>query len=205
MSKPTKNTITGAIALHPADNQQGGYYFYSLASGRRLLRNHCTRLPMPEEVIARVHGLSRRARAKLGLIFKFSKTELVPDLINDSDIDSNSDDDTYTDGSSESSDNSSFSDDSDSSSSNDSLSSSPSSVSAATQQSRDPKGVGPYMRPRKQQRNNVDHEHDNKTSNNGSDDPADNNDGHDENEHAEDDNEDKNDDEYAHCTMPNYA
>jgi hypothetical protein len=42
---------TGAIALRPTGNAQGGYYFMSLATGRRLNRNHWTTLPMPQDVI----------------------------------------------------------------------------------------------------------------------------------------------------------
>ena len=51
-----------AIALH-------GYYFMSLDSGRRLTRNHWNELPMPTEVINRVHILARRCGANRGLLF----------------------------------------------------------------------------------------------------------------------------------------
>ena len=51
---------TGAIALRPTGNEQGGYYFYSLTSGRVLNRNHWTALPMPAEVIDQVHVLACR-------------------------------------------------------------------------------------------------------------------------------------------------
>jgi hypothetical protein len=51
----------GALALRPTSNQQGGCYFYSLLSGRRLHRTHWTELPMPDEVKDRVHVLARRA------------------------------------------------------------------------------------------------------------------------------------------------
>jgi hypothetical protein len=67
------NTMTpwtiGALALHPTGNQQGGYYFYSLMSGKRLHRTHWTELPMPAKVKDRVHGLARRANAHRGLTF----------------------------------------------------------------------------------------------------------------------------------------
>ena len=49
---------TGAISLRPTGNSQGGHYFYSLTSGRRLNRNRWTLLPMPMEVIERVHQLA---------------------------------------------------------------------------------------------------------------------------------------------------
>jgi hypothetical protein len=51
---------TGAIALHPTGNSQGGYYFYSLTTGRCLNRYSWTKLPMPQDVINRVHVLARR-------------------------------------------------------------------------------------------------------------------------------------------------
>jgi hypothetical protein len=64
----TMDTRTvGALALRPTDNAQGGYYFYSLASGIRLHRTHWTALPMSEAVKDRVHALARRASADKGL------------------------------------------------------------------------------------------------------------------------------------------
>jgi hypothetical protein len=48
----------GAIALCPTRNAQGGYYFLSLTSGRRLSRSRWTILPMPQDVIDRVHVLA---------------------------------------------------------------------------------------------------------------------------------------------------
>jgi hypothetical protein len=59
----------GALALRPTDNAQGGYYFYSLVSGKRLNRTHWTKLPMPTSVKDRVHALARRANAGKGLVF----------------------------------------------------------------------------------------------------------------------------------------
>jgi hypothetical protein len=60
---------TGATALRPTGNTQGGYYFYSLTTGRRLSRNHWTNLPMPAEVIERVHQLADQGNAPHGLSF----------------------------------------------------------------------------------------------------------------------------------------
>jgi hypothetical protein len=59
----------GALTLRPTDNAQGGYYFYSLASGKRLHRTHWTPLPMPKAVKDWVHALARRANADKGLMF----------------------------------------------------------------------------------------------------------------------------------------
>jgi hypothetical protein len=58
---------TGGIALRPTGNAQGGYYFLSLSSGRRLTRNNWTELPMPQEVIDRVHVLACRSNANRDL------------------------------------------------------------------------------------------------------------------------------------------
>ena len=60
---------TGAIALRPTGNEQGGYYFFSLTTGRVLNRNRWTALPMPADVIDRVHVLARRTNAMQGLTF----------------------------------------------------------------------------------------------------------------------------------------
>jgi hypothetical protein len=60
---------TGTITLRPTGNTQGGYYFYSLGTGRRLNRNQWTPLPMPAEVIDRVHALARCSNASNGLSF----------------------------------------------------------------------------------------------------------------------------------------
>ena len=50
---------TGAIALRPTRNTQGNYCFMSLTSGRKLNQVHATPLPMPDDVISRVHMLAR--------------------------------------------------------------------------------------------------------------------------------------------------
>jgi hypothetical protein len=103
----------GAIALRPTGNQQGGYYFYSLLSGRRLHRTHWTELPMPAEAKDRVHALARRANARRGLTFTDSHNndldELYPDGTDDDD-DSDYDPDESSDASSTSSDDSDPSD-----------------------------------------------------------------------------------------------
>ena len=54
-----QSRTTGAIAMRPTGNEQGGYYFFSLSTGRRLNRNQWTVLPMPNEVIDRVHYFAR--------------------------------------------------------------------------------------------------------------------------------------------------
>jgi hypothetical protein len=49
----------GAICLGPMGNEQGGHYFMSLASGRRIRRHRWTELPMPDDVVTRVTALGR--------------------------------------------------------------------------------------------------------------------------------------------------
>lgn len=58
---------TGAIAMRPTGNVQGGYYFMSLTTGRRLNRYRWTQLPMPQDVIDRVGMLARRQNNRRGL------------------------------------------------------------------------------------------------------------------------------------------
>ena len=42
-----KERTVSAITLRPTDNTQGSFYYYSLATGRRLRRGRCTPLSMP--------------------------------------------------------------------------------------------------------------------------------------------------------------
>jgi hypothetical protein len=85
------NTMTdrtiGAISLRPTGNQQGGYYFMSLASGRRLNRKpkDWTELPMPQEVLDRVHTLARRSQG--ALTFAWRDGSPIPNDEEDDDMD----------------------------------------------------------------------------------------------------------------------
>ena len=45
----------GALALHPTGNVQGSFYFMSISTGQVLNRLHTTPLPMPDEVVDRIH------------------------------------------------------------------------------------------------------------------------------------------------------
>jgi hypothetical protein len=78
---------TGAIALRPTGNSQGGYYLYSLGTGRVINRNHWTVLPMPNDVIDRVHVLARRTAANVALIFADRYGVIIPDPDDDDDDD----------------------------------------------------------------------------------------------------------------------
>ena len=80
----------GAIALRPTGNTQGGYFFFSLSTGRVLNRGRWTSLPMPNEVIDRVHVMARQEHGSNGLIFE--DRDHIPILNPDDDGD---DDSTY--------------------------------------------------------------------------------------------------------------
>ena len=58
----------GAIALRPA-NSDNSYYFYSLVTGRRIIRRSWTDLPVDQNTIDAVHRLARRANAKKKVTF----------------------------------------------------------------------------------------------------------------------------------------
>jgi hypothetical protein len=49
----------GALAMRPTGNFQGSFVFYNLRTGRTIIRNQWTCIPMPNDVIDRVHALSR--------------------------------------------------------------------------------------------------------------------------------------------------
>jgi hypothetical protein len=70
---------TGSLAMRPTRNTQGGHYFFSLNTGRILNRNYWTVLPMPADVIDRVHTLSRRSPGALaGLIVDDRNEAILP-------------------------------------------------------------------------------------------------------------------------------
>ncbi len=80
---------TGAIAWRPTGNGQGGYYFFTLTTGRILNHNRWTALPMPAEVSDHVHVLACCGVA--GLIF--TNQLGAPILLNGDGHDDDSDDD----------------------------------------------------------------------------------------------------------------
>jgi len=71
--EPHNNSLmprtTGAIALWPSGNAQGGYYFMSLTSQKQLIRNKWTVLPMPAKVIATIHQLAAACKRCIGIVF----------------------------------------------------------------------------------------------------------------------------------------
>ena len=80
----------GAIALRPVGNGQGSFYFMSITTGRVLNRQHATALPMPDEVIDKIHRMARQQKTNPGLVF--ADRNLNPD-----DYDDDEDDETYHD------------------------------------------------------------------------------------------------------------
>ena len=78
----------GAIALRPVGNGQGSYYFLSVTTGRVLNRLHATALPMPDDVIDKLHRMARQQKSNPGLIF--ADRNLSPDEYDDEE-----DDETY--------------------------------------------------------------------------------------------------------------
>ena len=50
--------MVGAIALRPVGNSQGSFYFLSITTGRVLNRQHAMALPMPDEVIDKIHRIA---------------------------------------------------------------------------------------------------------------------------------------------------
>jgi hypothetical protein len=54
-----ESRTVSAICLGPTGNEQGGHYFMSLGTGRRLTQNRWTELPMLNDAIAHVNELGR--------------------------------------------------------------------------------------------------------------------------------------------------
>ena len=73
-----------AIALKPS-NQHGGSYFMSLLSGKRIHSYHWKELPIPDEVIERVHFMAKEEKQPLlhdgAPIFEWSIGAPVQDLV----------------------------------------------------------------------------------------------------------------------------
>jgi hypothetical protein len=93
-----QSRTTGAIATKPTGNAQGGFWFYSLTTGRMLDRRRWTPLPMPQDVIDRITVLARTN--PVGMHFTNMRNEAVYDLDDDSDDDDSDydpDDDNHDD------------------------------------------------------------------------------------------------------------
>ena len=95
----------GALALRPVGNGQGSFYFLSVATGRVLNRLHATALPMPDDIIDKIHQMARQQKNNPGLIFA--------DRNLNTDEDDDDDDMTYHDDGDDGSDRDDDNDDSD--------------------------------------------------------------------------------------------
>lgn len=90
----------GAIALRPTGNVQGGHYFFSLQTGRRIVRNRWTEVPMPSDVIERVNTMAENPTMN-NLVFGDRENETMPDAESEEDGDfSSSEEDSSSSGSS---------------------------------------------------------------------------------------------------------
>ena len=86
----------GALALRPVGNGQGSFYFLSMSTGRVLNQLHATALPMPDDIIDKIHRMTWQQKNNPGLIF--ADRNLNPDEYDDDDDDDDNDDDeTYRD------------------------------------------------------------------------------------------------------------
>lgn len=74
---------SGAIALRPSGNAQGGYYFLNLHTGKRIICNKWTTLPMPNEVINTVHQLATACKKYMGIVFTNKDGHIITDKNND--------------------------------------------------------------------------------------------------------------------------
>jgi hypothetical protein len=95
---------TGAIVLRPTGNVQGGLFFFSLMTGKCLDRFDWTRLPMPGEVIDRIHALTHQNPAGGDVQFGWRDGTPIEDAPNDEgdahneDYNPNEDDNSDNDG-----------------------------------------------------------------------------------------------------------
>ena len=66
-----KSRTTGAVALGPSGNVQGGVRFFSLTTSKILIRNKhdYNLLKYPDDAIKRVHYIARKQRGVRGLVF----------------------------------------------------------------------------------------------------------------------------------------
>jgi hypothetical protein len=87
--------MTGAIATEPTGNAQGGFWFYSLTTGRMLDRKRWTSLPMPQDAIDRIAVLARRD--PIGMKWTNMRNEAACDVDDDADSDDGSDNDNDSD------------------------------------------------------------------------------------------------------------
>jgi hypothetical protein len=84
----------GAICLAPSGNEQGGHWFLSLSTGKRIHRHKWTTLPAPDDAIERINTLARQQGMPRTLTFA---DRFGFELTNDDDDDDTADDDRDSD------------------------------------------------------------------------------------------------------------
>ena len=90
--------MIGALLLQPTGNSQGGYYFYSLTTGRVIACQQNTLLPMPFEVIEHVHHKCWQENASMGLsILNHWREEIPDEPVHPHNMPDNANDDDTTD------------------------------------------------------------------------------------------------------------
>jgi len=70
---------SGAIALRLTGNIQDSFYFLSLHSGKRIVQNNWTTLPMPAKVIATVYQLAKACKKYKGIVFMDKEGNIIND------------------------------------------------------------------------------------------------------------------------------
>jgi len=86
ITNTTSTRTTGAIALCPS-NDHGGWYFLSLTTGKRIHRYAWTELPIPSDVVNRVHDLAMsqdQSQDMSEFVMEYSPGIQVPDDEQDS-------------------------------------------------------------------------------------------------------------------------
>ncbi len=73
--------MQGAISLGPSWNAQGGHKFYTLTTGKVVVRRAWTELPTPASVIERIHVLAKGMPALL--IFTDHSGRVIGDVENE--------------------------------------------------------------------------------------------------------------------------
>ena len=68
-----------ALVMGPTGNAQGSYKFYNLDSGRQLVANQFVLLPMPREVIDRVHAIADSQNMPADLLFTDADGNIIGD------------------------------------------------------------------------------------------------------------------------------
>jgi len=67
------------LALRPSVNEQREHYFLSLHTGKRILRNHWTKLSMLNDVVDTVHRLATASKHTGGITLTYKNGNIIKD------------------------------------------------------------------------------------------------------------------------------